>query len=595
MTITAITTGPDGVRAPLRPFLAARALRSMRDAGFSLATALGEAIDNALEAEANLIVVDMREVPVDRKHNAVDRIAIVDDGTGMDDDVLHRYLQVGFSTRYMRTDTIGKYGVGGITAALNFATRVDVWTRHKKTGPIRHVYLDLEEAEHIEEGGGEFLILPPTDHELPDDLAPMFPKGTGTLVVWSSIDRLADGAGAHTPGELRSEVEKELSRIFREQLNGGITIRVQHAGVALDLLPHDPTFRMLRTWADKVLTDEAARNHPGGKDAWRKDKHRKEHFGATVVFDDEVPVGHSKIKVAVTVYPPEVLRKRQSGGDALARKLRVPENEGRISFLRKGREISYTNVPWIFGSRVQDRDRFIGVEVRFDPELDSMMGVRNIKRGAEPNGDMRQALREVLKQQINTARRLIADHWQQVGRTINETQGEHTAVTEAVSDVNANMPKSRVTVDEDEVDLTQAFEDLATDIGKTEPEEREQYIERVRSLPFVVESVDWPGDQLFELVHAGKTTIIRLNTRHRFYREMYAPLRSLSQQDPDSVTGESAVAVARRAAEAITLLFIAYAKAESMHEDADEQYNELRVWWGNFANYLLGKVKDVLD
>jgi hypothetical protein len=567
----------------------------MRDSGFSLPTALGEAIDNALEADANTIVVDMREVPVDRKHNAVDRIAIVDDGTGMDDDILHRYLQVGFSTRYMRTDTIGKYGVGGITAALNFATRVDVWTRHKKSGPIRHVYLDLEEAENIEERGGQFLILPPTDAPLPDDLAPMFPKGTGTLVAWSSIDRLADGTGAHTPGELRIEVEKELSRIFREQLSGGITIRVQHAGVPLDLLPHDPTFRMHGTWADKVLADEAARNHPGGKDGWRKDKNRKEHFPATVVFDEEVPVGASTIRVAVTVYPPEVLRKRQSGGDALARKLRVPENEGKISFLRKGREISYTNVPRIFDSRVQDRDRFIGVEVRFDPELDSMMGVRNVKRGAEPNGDMRQALREVLRQQIKSARGVINDHWQQVGRTTNETKGEHAAVNEAVSEVNANMPKSRVAVDDDELDAEQAFEDLAADIGKTDPEERASYIDRVRTLPFVVESVDWPGDQLFELVHAGKTTIIRLNTRHRFYREMYAPLRSLSQQDPDSVTGESAVAVARRAAEAITLLFIAYAKAESMHEDPDEQYNELRLWWGNFANYLLGKVKDVLD
>jgi hypothetical protein len=111
----------------------------------------------------------------------------------------------------------------------------------------------------------------------------------------------------------------------------------------------------------------------------------------------------------------------------------------------------------------------------------------------------------------------------------------------------------------------------------------------------VVETVDWPGDQLFEIVHAGKSTIIRLNSRHRFYREMYAPLRTPSQRDPDTVIGEDAVSAARRAAEAITLLFIAYAKAESMHESPDEQYNELRGWWGNFTNDYLGKVKDVLD
>lgn len=580
---------------PIPPFLAGRALRSMRDAGFSLPTALGEVIDNAIEADANLVVIDMREVPVDRKHNAVDRIAIVDDGTGMTDEVLQHYLQVGFSTRYMRTDTIGKYGVGGITAALNFATRVDVWTRPKKMSPIRHVYLDLEEAERAEERGDAVGIMPPSDAPVPEDLAPLFPAGTGSLVVWSNIDRLADGAGAHEPGKLRHEVEQELSRIFREQLSGGITIRVQHAGAVVELMPHDPTFRMGGTWADKILTDEAARNHPDGREAWAKDKSRKEHFPATVVFDEEVPVADSKIHVAVTVYPPEVLRHRGIGGDNFAKKLRVPENEGRISFLRKGREISYTNVPYISDSRVQDRDRFIGVEVRFDPDLDPMMGVRNVKRGAEPNGDMRVALRKVLIPQIKAARKLIDDHWQQVGRDIAKSQGEHSTVAEAVSDVNRNMPKSRVVVEEDEDDTLQAFEDLATDVGKTDPDERAAYIDRVKRLPFVVESVDWPGDQLFEIIHAGKSTIIRLNTRHRFYKEMYAPVRNLSQQDPEGVSGEDAVAIARRAAEAITLLFIAYAKAESMHEDPDEQYNELRGWWGNFANYLLGKVKDVLD
>ena len=224
-----------------------------------------------------------------------------------------------------------------------------------------------------------------------------------------------------------------------------------------------------------------------------------------------------------------------------------------------------------------------------------MMGVRNVKRGAEPNGDMRDALALVLGQHVKTARKLIEHHWNEVGRAVAPTEGEHAAVAAAVGEVNRNLPKSRVKVSSEDIDAEQAFEDLARDIGKTDPAERAAYVERVRNLPFVMESVDWPGDQLFEIIHAGRSTIIRLNTRHRFYREMYAPIRRLSQQDPDSVLAEDAVAVARRAAEAITLLFIAYAKAESMHEDPDEQYNELRGWWGNFANYLLGKVRDVLD
>ncbi len=587
---TTTTAETDTTRQPISPFLAGRALKSMRDAGFNLPTALGEVIDNSLEADANTIIIDMREVTVDRKRKAVDRIAIADDGTGMTEDVLHRYLQIGYSTRYMRTDTIGKYGVGGTTAALNFATRIDVWSRHSKDGPIHHVYLDLEEAVAAEDAGETVVIQPPDTEPLPTDLEGLFPAGTGTLVAWSQIDRLADGTGSHTPGELRSDVEKELSRIFREFLNGGITIELRYGGEATKLLPHDPTYRMENSWADHVISTELARL--AGENPKKVDVR---HFPANVVYDDDIPVAGSKVHLAITVYPDEVVRERGKGGDAFARKLRIPDNEGKLSFMRRGREISYTNVPKIFGTAVRESDRFIGIEVRFEPDLDRMMGVRNVKRGAEPSDELRQTLRDVLIPQMKQARNLVHDRWRQSGRTARESEGEHAPINEAVGEANRTLPKSRVEVTSDGQDIDQALEDLAHDVGKDDPEEARAYIERVRNLPFVVESVDWPGDQLFEIVHAGKTTIIRLNKRHRFYREMYTPIRNLSQQDPDSVIGEDAVAVARRAAEAITLLFIAYAKAESMHEDPDEQYNELRGWWGNFANYLLGKVKDVLD
>ena len=59
-------------------------------------------------------------------------------------------------------------------------------------------------------------------------------------------------------------------------------------------------------------------------------------------------------------------------GDEFAHRLRVPENKGRISFLRLDREINYNNVPRIFPRGVEDSDRYIGIEVSFTPELDVM-------------------------------------------------------------------------------------------------------------------------------------------------------------------------------------------------------------------------------
>ena len=41
-------------------------------------------------------------------------------------------------------------------------------------------------------------------------------------------------------------------------------------------------------------------------------------------------------------------------------------------------------------------------------------------------------------------------------------------------------------------------------------------------------------------------------------------------------------------------MVVAYAKAESMHDNPVELFGDLRSYWGQFLNSLLGKVKDVL-
>ena len=78
-----------------------------------------EVVDNSIEAKANHIAVRLDEAESRKKKRHIHRIAIADDGMGMNFETLHHYPQIGFSTRYMSTSTIGKYGVGAKLAALN--------------------------------------------------------------------------------------------------------------------------------------------------------------------------------------------------------------------------------------------------------------------------------------------------------------------------------------------------------------------------------------------------------------------------------------------------------------------------------------------
>lgn len=566
------------------------ALQSLRDSGYSLPAAIGEVIDNSLEAQANRILVRLDEGANKGGKRHIHRIAIADDGTGMDVKTLHHYLQLGFSTRYMSRDTIGKYGVGAKLAALNYGKRIDVWSRQSTDTPWLHTFFDLAEALEDEERHEEIGLLPPAEAPVPDDLQDLLPDGSGTLVVWSDVDRLEEGRRAQDANELRVDLEKELSRIFRYFINGGIEIRVN--GNAL--LPHDPLFLMEGTWADTVLSEHLNKQEQAEAGNGRK-KSGKEHFPATLIeHKASIRISGSEAYVTVTLYPPEVLRKRLVGGDSLAKKLRVPDNQGAISFVRLNREIGYTNVPYSHPTAVTEADRFIGIEVSFKPDLDDFFGVRNVKRGVEPHGELRAKMRKVLAKAIAEAREKLQQHWGEVERRSSEREGEHSTITTAVKEADRTMPKGRAKGPEEESEKRRAFEELAEDLGKTDEKEKQDYYEKVKDLPFVVESVSFPGTVFLDIQHIDGQVIIRLNTRHRFYRDLWEPLKQMAEAPAGIISGADAVRTANRTIEALSLLIVAYGKAESMHENPREQYGDLRGYWGQFLETLMGKVKNVL-
>lgn len=565
-----------------------QALLSLRDSGHSLPTALGEVIDNSIEAKANNIRIRLHEDDTKGRKKRVHQIAIADDGTGMSEAILHRYLVIGFSTRYMSTSTMGKYGVGAKLAALNFARRIDVWSREKSSDSWLHVYLDLDEAIEEEKLGQTAGIAPPSTHPVPPDLTDLLTESTGTLVVWSKVDRLEEGRLAPNFDELRLEVEKELSRIFRYFINGGIKISVNDK----PLLAHDPLFLMESTWADRALIDHYAKANSGGD----RTQASIQHYEPTLIADELIQVtsGFDTARLRVTLYPKEVLRKRGLGNDKLAKELRVPENEGRISFVRLDREISYTSVPRIFATRVEDPDRFIGIEVSFKPTLDEYFGVRNVKRGVEPHGELRDKIRARLQAHIKTARSFIQEAWGKAAKDERDNDGEHTAINQAVKDANLTMPKGRAEVLNDENEVKQILDDLAQDVVGDDEEEKAKYLENIKDFPIVLESVDFPGNMFIDVKHLADKVIIRLNTRHRFYREMWEPLKDIADRDAGTVSSEEAIKAARRSIEALSLLIDAYGKAQSMHPTPNDQYDDLTIYWGQFLNTLMSKVKDVI-
>ena len=120
------------------------ALKSLRSSEFDTPAAVGELIDNSIQTGATIIRIKLSETPRTPSKNkkkqtmVVDRIAVADDGAGMERDILRESLVLGYSTRYNQRNGMGRFGVGATLAGINQAKRIDLWSRADEQQPFLH-------------------------------------------------------------------------------------------------------------------------------------------------------------------------------------------------------------------------------------------------------------------------------------------------------------------------------------------------------------------------------------------------------------------------------------------------------------------------
>ncbi len=112
-------------------------------------------------------------------------------------------------------------------------------------------------------------------------------------------------------------------------------------------------------------------------------------------------------------------------------------------------------------------------------------------------------------------------------------------------------------------------------------------------MPITLVDGAWPGKELFEITHLNGKAIVNFNHRHPFFREVYDPIKELADSDLNEVGPGEVIRRFRLVEAALDVLFMAYAKAENMHEDPETAYSDLRTDWGKFTQaYVREVLKD---
>ncbi len=599
----------------------ALAVTAMRDNGYlNITYALAELVDNSIQANATHIEIHCceRQVPGERTRSNIDKIAVLDNGHGMNAESLRVALQFGNGAYLDDRSGIGRFGMGLPSSSISQCRKVEVWTWQGDHNRPLYSYIDIDEVEK-----GQLTTVPaPEIKEIPTPWktsARQLEK-SGTLVVWTNLDRCL----WKTAKAIINNSEFTVGRMYRKYIaNNRVRIRMisfledspEEFHENRQARVNDPIYRMVPSSTPPPYDENPMFKEHG--DNWEVHSkilaNGKEHTVTT----------------RFTLAKEEARPQRTSGG--LKHGRHAEKNVG-ISLIRANRELELDTSLAI---KYDTRERWWGVEIEFPPSLDEIFGVTNNKQSARNFKDIALKIENILadekslagfKEELNVSgdprgpliniAQLVNKNLREIRKLIKMQGKSNTRKAEknysperTATEVTKKRKKDgyKGESDKDELLPLQKRKDeltkelIITGLSKENSSElAAQTIDLGLKYIFVPE--DLSGSTFFEVKPKAGEIIIKLNINHPVYKNLVEVLED-SSIDSSSDTGnqstngstngqpsqEELLDRLTRAREGLKLLLMAWARYE------DEAYpisrkndiQDTRFEWGKYAAQFL--------
>lgn len=197
---------------------ARRLIKSLRDMGYDFVAAVADLVDNAIEANASVIHIDVEFKGDDSW------VRIADNGNGMTYNQLKEAMRYGTEREYDEL-ALGKFGLGLKTASLSQCRRLSVVSRASARAPDLNAF--SWDLDHIEETN-RWEIVHPSKNAIKRIVAGYLSDTTGTVIFWQRLDRIL--GYKHPYGELARkrlssmcrDLEQHIAMVFHRFLAGEV-------------------------------------------------------------------------------------------------------------------------------------------------------------------------------------------------------------------------------------------------------------------------------------------------------------------------------------------------------------------------------------
>jgi len=588
------------------------AVKAMRDNGYkNAAYAVAELMDNSIQHGATFVELLCSEIEVQLSTKTVGRInkiAVLDNGKGMSKDILRMSLQFGNGTNLEAESQkgIGKFGMGLPSSSVSQAKRVEVWTWQNGIDSAIYSYLDIDQIISMQMKD----VPEPISKAIPElwkSASSSFGK-TGTIVVWSNIDRCI----WKTAQAIIDNSEFLIGRMYRKFIDEQ-TVKIKMIAfnennptrpyIIKTALPNDPLYLMSNTSCPEPYADKPLFNK------WGDESYEIKY---EIPFKGELHAVLLRFTLAK-----EEARKGFNPGSRPYGK-HAAKNIG-VSIVRSNRELDLDQA-WAI--QYDPVERWWGVEIEFPPALDEVFGVTNNKQFANNFSDLGKfGLEDLVKDgktivqlkdeliEEGDPKALLIDIAERIESSLGairkllkaQTKNEERATTKRHEDENSAEKKAtdataerikeghKGTSDlqEEEENENERKEDVEASLEGDGIENATELTDWLfkSNLKYSFVEADVESHAFFTVKTKGGKILISLNTNHPAYKNLVEVL----ELPTEGASLDDLTLRLRNASEGLKLLLMAWARYEDEQPDGTlkSRAQDARQDWGRIAKLFL--------